>query len=49
MHLCINGEHQKPTSKINTDSIDGVSYVYYTCFKSCKSTVHIMSVIHEII
>lgn len=49
MHLCINGEHKKPTSKINTDTIDGVSNVYYTYHKFCKSTVHMMSVIHEII
>lgn len=49
MHICINEGHEKPTSKINTDSINGVSNVTYTCLKSCKLTVHMMSAIHEII
>lgn len=49
MHICINERHEKPTSKINTDTINGVSNVTFTCLKSCKLTVHMMSVIHEII
>lgn len=47
MHICINDGHEKPTSKINTDTINGVSNVYYTCLKFCKSTVHMMSVIRN--
>lgn len=47
MHICINEEHEKPSSKINTDTVNGVSNVTFTCLKSCKLTVHMISVIHE--